>query len=124
MISRLGYDTTSPAWFEKYLMENYKQLLDHVFNGGMQEFLGMVIDALVDEIFGTVREFTLLTVTADKRQELWENRWAIYNKYVNGRFNITSKNLDSFLSKQMTRYKMIIHNAVQMRKYDDELYDI
>ena len=124
MISRLGYDTTKPAWFEKYLMDNYKQLLSYVFNGGMQEFLGMVIDALVDEIFGTVREFTLLTVTADKRQELWENRWAIYNKYANGHFNITSKNLDSFLSKQMNRYKMIIHNAVQMRKYDDELYDI
>ena len=68
LVEELGYDTTRPAWFEKFLWD---QAYDILFKGDPNGYLDLLYQAISDAIEGLMREIKFSLISAEKRKKLW-----------------------------------------------------
>lgn len=75
--------------------------------------------------FGALAEVRVKTISADKRQDFRNSRWAIFNKYKNARFPkidpSDKKAVQRFLEHRLNEYSHIIKDIVHIKKLDERL---
>ena len=115
----LGYDVTRPAWFAIFLWEQKREIMKYAIDN-FDEFFAAIRDGIKNAIWGFSNQVVLYLIADDKRRELWQRRWAIFNNYSGKTFK-TITDSRNFLEKQRTRYAMIVKTAVRIKKIDEEL---